>query len=460
MDFGIGNYLNMVGNAGYRILQNDKDKLGVWLQHRSTCGTVDYNQSLTEDYPDSKKMHRLEERVVADYLHSFGKLDLGISGGYRYDSFNYYGLRYTGLTGISSPNQEINRFFLKSHIASTAGESDLLYKVSLAYYRYGYHRGYLQGEKGAAENLVNADFTLSAPIDRRSSISLDGSFDYVGYSRLQSAANYGMISLNPRYDWRNEHVAFAVGVKADVSFNNGTILRFSPDVRFDWTIVPDVQFYTAFTGGKKLNTWRSVSAYTLYFNPSAQVDNTYVPLDASLGIRINALPGFSIGLSGGYEICKKALFLLPEDLDGKFTGVSRFWGIDANALKAELDVSYRYGTKLEASAKVGYHRWKTADGGEAISYNRPQWEGGANIRYMPVRPFTLEAGYEFAAGREYSNLGKLSDIHLVHLKASYAFTSWFSLYGLTDNVLNRKYDILYGMPAQGINFMFGVDLKF
>ena len=30
VDFGIGNYLNMVGNAGYRILQNDKDKLGVF----------------------------------------------------------------------------------------------------------------------------------------------------------------------------------------------------------------------------------------------------------------------------------------------------------------------------------------------------------------------------------------------------------------------------------------------
>ena len=67
-----------------------------------------------------------------------------------------------------------------------------------------------------------------------------------------------------------------------------------------------------------------------------------MPLDASLGIRINALPGFSVGLSGGYEICKKALFLLPEDLNGEFTGVSRFWGIDANALKAELDLSLRY----------------------------------------------------------------------------------------------------------------------
>ena len=71
-----------------------------------------------------------------------------------------------------------------------------------------------------------------------------------------------------------------------------------------------------------------------------------MPLDASLGIRINALPGFSIGLSGGYELCKKALFLLPADLDGQFTGVSRFWGIAATALNAEFDVSSRYGCTL------------------------------------------------------------------------------------------------------------------
>ena len=78
-----------------------------------------------------------------------------------------------------------------------------------------------------------------------------------------------------------------------------------------------------------------------------------MPMDESLGISINAIPGFSIGLSGGDEICKKAVFLLPEDLNGELTVVSRFWGIDANALKAELDVSYRYGTKLEASVQVG-----------------------------------------------------------------------------------------------------------
>ena len=265
-DFGLGNYWNMVGNAGYRILQSEKDQLGVWLQHRSTCGSVDYNQTLP-GYETSRTMRQLEERVVADYRHSFEKLDLGIRGGYRYDSFNYYGLRFPGVQGIASPGQEINRFFLKSRIASSNPDAQLRYSASLAYYRYGYQRGYLQGDKGAAENVVAADFALVAPIDPSSDIALDGVFDYVGYNRLPSASGYGMLSLNPRYSWHNDRVSLSAGVKADISFNNGTIFRFAPDVRFDWTIVPDLQFYTLLTGGKQLNTWHRVSARTLYFNP-------------------------------------------------------------------------------------------------------------------------------------------------------------------------------------------------
>ena len=459
-DFGLGNYWNMVGNAGYRILQSEKDQLGVWLQHRSTCGSVDYNQKLP-GYETSRTMRQLEERVVADYRHSFEKLDLGIRGGYRYDSFNYYGLRFPGVQGIASPGQEINRFFLKSRIASSNPDAQLRYSASLAYYRYGYQRGYLQGDKGAAENVVTADFALVAPIDPSSDIALDGAFDYVGYNRLPSASGYGMLSLNPRYSWHNDRVSLSAGVKADISFNNGTIFRFAPDVRFDWTIVPDLQFYTLLTGGKQLNTWHRVSARTLYFNPSAVADNSYIPLDARLGLRVNALRGLSIGLSGGYEIGKNVLFLVPEQtVDGQFTGVSRFWGIDAYAWKAGLDLSYRYGTLWEASARVDYCRWTATGGGQVVSYDRPQWQGGVNVRYNPLAELSLEAGYDFAAVRKYGVLGAIPDMHLVHVKASYAFTPWFSLYGLTDNVLNRKYDIAYGMPAQGISFMFGVDFKF
>lgn len=459
-DFGMGNYWNMAGNFGYRILQSETDRLGVWWQHRSTSGTVDYNQSLP-GYDNSRKMRQLEEQVVVDYRHAFEKLDFGIRGGYRYDSFNYYGLRYPDVQGIASPGQDINRFFLKSDVVSSNIEAPFNYKASLAYYRYGFQRGYLQESKGAAENLVEADFALSAPIDSRSNILLDGTFDYIGYSQLPSESGYGMLSLNPRYGWRSDRILLSAGIRADISFNNGTIFRFSPDVRFDWTIVPDFQFYTSLTGGKRLNTWHRVSGYTLYFNPSAVVANTYVPLDAEVGLQVNALRGFSIGLSGGYEIGKNILFLLPETgVNGEFTGVSSFAGIDAYGWKTDIDMSYRYGTAWEAKARIGYRQWIMDNGGREISYNRPKWEGGVSIRYTPVPLLDLEAGYEFATGRDYDALGSLADIHLVNLKATYKFTPKFSVYGLTDNLLNRKYDILYGMPAQGINFMFGLDLKF
>ena len=191
------------------------------------------------------------------------------------------------------------------------------------------------------------------------------------------------------------------------------------------------------------------------------IDNSYIPLDAQLGLRVNALRGFSLGLSGGYEIGKQVLFLLPEQtLNGEFTGVSRFWGMDAYAFKAGLDLSYRYGSLWEASARVDYYRWTTSRGKQVVSYDRPQWQGEIDVCYKPLSSLYLEAGYEFAAVRKYGVLGSIPDMHLVHVKASYAFTPWFSLYGLTDNVLNRKYDIAYGMPGQGINFMFGVDFKF
>ena len=460
VDFGLGNYWNMAGNAGYRILQNEKNQLGVWVQHRSTCGTVDYNQALPQ-YPESKKMRRLDERVGVDYLHSFGKLDLEVNGGYRYDSFNYYGLRSPDLQGLASPNQEINRFFLKSRVVSTSPAEELHYEVSVGYSRYGYRRGYMQNDKGAAENWVEADFLLSAPIDTHSDISLDGSFDYIGYNRLQSESGYGMLSLNPRYGWHNDRLSLSAGLKVDISFNDGTIFRFSPDVRFDWTIIPDLQFYTRLAGGKSLNTWHELSGYTLYFNPSEVAVNTYVPLDAELGFRVNALRGFSIGVSGGYEIGKDLLFLLPEiTSNGELTGVSHFAGADVCGWKADADISYRYGSILDVSARVGYRRWTQDADGSVMSYNRPQWCGGADVRYKPIRSLILDAGYRFAAGRDYGPLGSLADMHLVHLKASYAFTSWLSVYGLTDNLLNCKYDVFYGMPAQGINFMFGVDLKF
>ncbi len=462
VDFAMGNYWNIIGNAGYRILRNERDRLGVWVQHRSTSGTVDYNQQFP-DYPDKQHMRQLSEQAVVDYSHSFKSLDLGVQGGYRYDSFNYYGLQSSLLPTSLTSDQQLHRFFLKSDVVSTRPDASIKYRASLAYYRMDFRHGYELNSPGTAENEWVADFTLSAPMDSTQSILLDGELTFLNYSQKGvSPTQYAMLTLMPRYDWHNERMALSAGFRADVSFNEGTIFRFAPRVNFDWHITSGIDFYTVLTGGKTLNTWRNLSGYTLYFNPSVRIPNSYTPVDFSLGFRTNLLPGFSLGLSGGYDWSKNALFVLPEEVDNRLTGISRVMGIDAHAVKASAEVAYRYGTKVDVQARVDYCYRMTDRGNKAISYNRPRWAGLFSAAYRPIAPLSIEAGYQCAIGRDFGplGLGKLGDMHLVHVKANYRIIPQLSVYLLGDNLLNCKYDLLYGMPAQGIRFMAGVDFKF
>ncbi len=462
LDVAMGNYWNVVGNVGYRILQSDRNRLNVWAQYRSTNGTVFYNQSLP-DYPDKGNMRQLSDQAVIDYSHSFKRLDWDVQGGYRHDVFNYYGLKSSLLSTPLTSNQQIYRFFLKSDVISTIPNRGMDYRASLAYYRMDFLRGYEEGTPGIAENEWAADFTLTAPIDSRQAVSLDGEFTFLNYSQKGvSPFNYAMLSLSPRYNWHNDRMKLTAGVRADISFNEGTVFRFAPKVDFDWHITSGIDLYAILTGGKTLNTWRRMSGYTLYFNPSQRVPNTYTPVDFSLGVRTNLLPGFSLTLSGGYDLSYNALFALPGEENTLLTGMARIAGIDAHAIKASAKASYRYGTMVEAEAQVDYCYRIAMEQKEAISYDCPRWAGSLSATYRPLTPLAIEAGYRLAIGRDFTpvGLGKLGNMHRVHLKATYQIIPQLSLYALGDNLLNCKYDVLYGMPAQGIRFMAGIDFKF
>ncbi len=462
LDFAMGNYWNIQGNVGYRILQNERNRLNVWAQYRSTSGTVDYNQILP-DYPREQQMRQLSDQAVIDYSHSFKKLDWDIQGGYRYDSFNYYGLKSSLLPTPITADQQAYRFFVKSGVASTAPNLGMNYRASLAYYRMGFQHGYDLGKPGIAENEWVGDFTLTAPVDSLQSISLDGELTVLSYTQKEtSSTNYAMLSLMPRYNWRNDRVNLSAGVRADISFNQGTVFRFAPKVDFDWHITSGVDLYAVLTGGKTLNTWRRVSGYTLYFNSSERIPNTYTPVDFLLGVRTNLLPGFSLGISGGYDLSYNALFALPDGENGLLTGMARMVGIDAHSVKASAEASYRYGTMVEASARLDYCYRIAMAQKDAISYDRPRWAGSFSATYRPIHPLAIEAGYQFALGRDFTplGLGKLGDMHRLHLKAVYQIIPQLSLYALGDNLLNNKSDVLYGMPTHGIRFMAGVYFKF
>ena len=98
-----------------------------------------------------------------------------------------------------------------------------------------------------------------------------------------------------------------------------------------------------------------------------------------------------------------------------------------------------------------------------------------DVKLHPVKPLTLYAGYNMATGRKYiwkelnpldsQNAqkvmrGTLKNIHNVKVGASYTFGNDVTLFAQVDNLLNRRYEYYYGMPAQRLNFMAGFAVNF
>jgi outer membrane cobalamin receptor len=48
----------------------------------------------------------------------------------------------------------------------------------------------------------------------------------------------------------------------------------------------------------------------------------------------------------------------------------------------------------------------------------------------------------------------------LNLRCSYSFNETFGFYASLNNILNRKQEIFYNYPIQGINVMAGVNINF
>lgn len=54
----------------------------------------------------------------------------------------------------------------------------------------------------------------------------------------------------------------------------------------------------------------------------------------------------------------------------------------------------------------------------------------------------------------------MDDIHDLNLSAAFQVNDLISIHAKANNILGQKYDLWYGYPAQGFNFMGGFTFKF
>ena len=467
-NFDMGMYMSMAANAGYRILDTRNDRLGIAAQFTSLNGNLPVNTHCMPVPPQDTRQTFYDVRARLHYAHIFNNnITLALNASYRYAFFNYYGVMGLGV----HPTQHVNNYKAEVRVDNSEAQQYDYEKwhVTAGYQLYHNATG-VYTDNATREHYAYLDLSYARMLSDYWSVGGDLLGNYLQYNGLasatlndillgtvqpaQQARHIFMMSILPHATWNKERISFRAGLKLDLSGGDGNVFCIAPDIRFNWEFVKNYFIFANIGGGKQLNRWSDVSQYCLYFDPSQQIASAYSPVDAQLGLRMHIIPELFITLYGGYEVADKALFQRVDALSQ-----SVVWdAIDATCIKAGIGVNADITEYLSFEADVAYRQWNSD--GKIITRNRPRWEANATIMVHPIKQLDVKLDYNMQLERDFGVYGRLNDIHNLSLTASYRIFDWLSVSAHGHNLLNRRHDYYYGLPAPGLQVMGGVAVKF
>lgn len=495
--FGMGTFLNMVGNAGYRIVNTDKTDFGVWLQHNSTSGFIDgLHNSINEKYYKYSRQYVIEDRVGLDFSNMFSKGVLKAETSYHFDRFNYYG---SGTSLPGNTRQVVNEFNINAlWRGESVNDNQVSYYIGAEYNYFGnkfgfrnfcYDTGFF--DEGLTENILNINGGAEFLLGGSDFAGADLAFQYLGYRNLQGnvsggiyettenigGKSFGMLSVTPYYSHRTDNMNLRIGAHVDLSFDNGTFFRIAPDVRFDWEMSRMFSLYASATGGNEIHTFHNVAARNRYVNPSLLLPTSYTLVDAEAGLNFGLFKGFTITPFVGFAVVRDALVTTSKEVLGTYpepTVATTYEAVNMNGVKMGLKTAYNYSDKVEFKAAYTFAPQGTKSGYQ-LADNRPEHVVDAKLKVTPISQFDLYVDYRFMGGRRILNsfidpsyiqpiqwkslvdLGAFSDLGC---GVTCRFTDMFSAYCRLNNLLNRRQQLYYGMYAQRFNFLVGAAVNF
>lgn len=495
--FGMGTFLNMVGNAGYRIVNTGKTDFGVWLQHNSTSGFIDgLHNSINEKYYKYSRQYVIEDRVGLDFSNVFSKGVLKAETSYHFDRFNYYG---SGTSLPGNTRQVVNEFNINAlWRGESVNDNQVSYYIGAEYNYFGnkfgfrnfcYDTGFF--DEGLTENILNINGGAEFLLGGSDFAGADLAFQYLGYRNLQGnvsggiyettenigGKSFGMLSVTPYYSHRTDNMNLRIGAHVDLSFDNGTFFRIAPDVRFDWEMSRMFSLYASATGGNEIHTFHNVAARNRYVNPSLLLPTSYTLVDAEAGLNFGLFKGFTITPFVGFAVVRDALVTTSKEVLGTYpepTVATTYEAVNMNGVKMGLKTAYNYSDKVEFKAAYTFAPQGTKSGYQ-LADNRPEHVVDAKLKVTPISQFDLYVDYRFMGGRRILNsfidpsyiqpiqwkslvdLGAFSDLGC---GVTCRFTDMFSAYCRLGNLLNRRQQLYYGMYAQSFNVLLGAAVNF
>lgn len=471
LSFNAGNYANLDGAFGYRLLDTEKNNLAFSFLHNSSNGELEYLQGVEGE---SNKAYFMDNKGGLDFKHRADALTLDMELSYLHSKFNYYGNHFTETGSYDDEMQGLG--VLQAKVGITSQPSDLLnYKGYINFRNFSTSFGELINNDGIKGNEINAMVGLDKPFGASSKIGIDG---YIYSSTYQGDFNnFFLINAAPYLTFGSAETYAKLGVDVMFQNSNGTKARVAPNVSLRWGVSDHTSLYANIHGGFQNNTYLDMLRESRYIRPYGTVNPSYSIVDVEAGARIGEVSGFRFDIFGGFKKTDDEHFLLLNGIDmidnlplGLFKEVLRpIYGdlshshigamIHSN-IWAPLDISLRLKKNFY---NISYLTFNDAQINDPKAYNKPGFEVDLRATYTVTSALKVTANYYLASDRwtyfDNANI-EMDNINDLNLGAVYQINEAFAINLRANNLFGQKYDLWYGHPAQGLNISGGFSFRF
>ncbi len=433
---GYGNYGNLDGRFGYLFDFSKKDRLGI------AAGINGMNGKLKFGDGERHRQHYYRSFASLAYAHRFSHSVMDISGKWGQDNFSY------------APSSAFARQkFMSGDVhwgLKSLDASPLQFAVEANWLHYlRAHNMDGTGDKRVHEDRACTKARVDGEIDASQKMGLFAQMDNIFYSG-HYLTDYTSLQLNPYYELRSGGWRLHAGIHVDFSFGHGDLFQVSPDVDVQYQISSHYILYAKATGGRILSDFRRLGDVNPYMalqgNP---IFDTYEQTNASLGFRMNPHDGVYLHLYGGYQHLNDDLY----HVEG--TGFMALAQEDDHNTYAGAAFSYACKKLLKVSLEGTYRHW-TMDDAEGLAF-KPSCLLHVAVEARPLPSLLLHAGYEYAKAQKDFGQGIVHDLGV---KAAYDLYKGLAVYADFGNVLNRRYNLYWGYPAEGFHFLAGLSYSF
>lgn len=470
---GAGNYGNMDGALGYRILDTKRDNLSFMFLHNSTNGNIKYVQNAE---PSSNKAFYMDNFGQLKYNRIFDTFAINLHASYLHSMFNYYGNTFVTARVVDNKNQTLSVFNAKMG-AESQNADWMNYRGYIDFKNFSSKFGNTLSEKGIAGNQVDAGFGVAVPFQGGGSkVGVDGKFLGVFYnSTTINPDNFMLVNASPYLSFEGASWKTRLGADVLFQFADKNKVRVVPNVHLQWMPTEKSSLYANIGGGIDDNTYLNMMNESRYIHPTTLVTPSFSVIDIEAGAKIGEVSGFRFDIFGGFKQTQDEHFLIlstfkdimpsptpkpllvSEFLQPQYANLSHshIGGMIQSNIWAPLDIAVR--------VKKNFFTVKDTDIIEAKAYNKPGLEADIRATFEAMSNLKFTLNYYFAGDRwTYFNAAnvKMDNINDLNLGAVYDINSSFAINVKANNLLFQKQDIWYGHPAQGFNAMGGFTFKF